>query len=70
MQNVELSFLIRDTVVKAEQGKGVIWSAEWTHPHRELRLTLAISILSQDGLFIMNQERDLHNCLNYAIIPK
>ena len=27
-------FPYQDTVVKAEQGKGVIWSAEWTHPHK------------------------------------
>jgi hypothetical protein len=24
----------QDTVVEAEQGKGVIWSAGWTHPHK------------------------------------
>lgn len=27
-------FPYQDTVVEAEQGKGVIWSAGWTHPHK------------------------------------
>ena len=27
-------FPYQNTVVKAERGKGVIWSAGWTHPHK------------------------------------
>ena len=27
------AFPYQNTIVKAEEGKGVIWSAAWTHPH-------------------------------------
>ena len=27
-------FPYQDTVIEAKQGKGVIWSAGWTHPHK------------------------------------